>query len=171
MRATASSRPRYPPRRIRPWRTPRARQSTQGRRKGAAAETAAGHERIRIATDLHDAIGHVLGPRIEAAVEAWPDAPAIATVVARIAEEALVNALKHAGARWVRVALRAPGAGNAHLEICDDGCGFDPSEQSSLHGLQIMRERAHGAGIDLALESAPGDGTRVVLQWNPVPAA
>jgi signal transduction histidine kinase len=58
----------------------------------------------------------------------------------------------------------------AQLEIRDDGCGFDPSEQSSGHGLQIMRERAHGAGIDLALESKPGNGTRVVVAWHPVPA-
>jgi signal transduction histidine kinase len=206
-----------------------------------AAETAAEDERIRIATDLHDAIGHALtalnvqlqsatrlrasrpadadalvdsaldlgqnalasvrrtvsalradplerepldcvlqrivarhhasqGPRIDAFVETWRDAPATATVVARIAEEALVNAIKHAGARRVRVALRSSAAGDARLEICDDGCGFNPSEQSSGHGLQIMRERALAAGIALALESAPGDGTRVVLQWRPVPA-
>lgn len=206
-----------------------------------AAETAAEHERIRIATDLHDAIGHSLtalnvqlqsatrlrasrpaeadalidsaldlgqsalasvrstvsalradplerepldrvlrrivarhdasdGPQIDAAVESWRDAPATATVVARIAEEALVNAIKHAGARRVRVSLRTSNAGEAQLEVSDDGCGFSPSEQSSGHGLQIMRERARGAGIALALESAPGDGTRVVLQWHPVPA-
>ncbi len=115
----------------------------------------------------HDASG---GPEIDASVESREDAPAIATVVARIAEEALVNAIKHAGARRVRVALHSSDAGDAQLEIRDDGCGFDPSEQSSGHGLQIMRERARGAGIDLALESAPGNGTRVVLQWSPAAA-
>jgi len=206
-----------------------------------AAQTAAEDERIRIATDLHDAIGHTLtalnvqlqsatrmrasrpleadalidsalslgqgalasvrstvsalradplerdsldrvlqrivmrhdasdGPEIDASVEPWHDAPAIATVVARIAEEALVNAIKHAGAQRVFVALRSAGAGGGLLEIRDDGCGFDPSEQSSGHGLQIMRERARGAGIELVLESVPGDGTRVTLQWHPVPA-
>jgi signal transduction histidine kinase len=206
-----------------------------------AAETAAERERIRIATDLHDAIGHSLtalnvqlqsatrlrasrpaeadtlidsaldlgqsalatvrgtvsalrsdplerdpldlvlqrivarheasdGPQIDASIESLRDAPATATVVARIAEEALVNAIKHAGAKRVRLSLRAPAAGAARLEIADDGCGFNPSEQSSGHGLQIMLERARGAGIDLALESAPGDGTRIMLHWLPVPA-
>jgi signal transduction histidine kinase len=110
------------------------------------------------------------GPEIAASVEPWHDAPAVATVVARIAEEALVNAIKHAGARRVFVALGSSTAGEGRLEIRDDGCGFDPHEQSSGHGLQIMRERALGAGIDFALESRPGDGTRVVLQWHSVPA-
>jgi signal transduction histidine kinase len=110
------------------------------------------------------------GPRIDATVESWCDAPATATVVARIAEEALVNAIKHAGAHRVLVALRASQAGMAQLEIRDDGCGFNPSEQSSGHGLHIMRERANGAGIALALESSPGAGTRVVLHWRPAAA-
>jgi signal transduction histidine kinase len=111
------------------------------------------------------------GPAIASSVEPLHDVPARATVVARIAEEALVNALKHAGARRIRVDLRATDIGGARLEIRDDGCGFDPAEQWSGHGLQIMRERARGAGIELVLESAPGGGTRVALQWHPVPAA
>jgi signal transduction histidine kinase len=115
----------------------------------------------------HEACG---GPRIESNVEAWSDQPAIATVVARIAEEAIVNAIKHAGARCVQLGLRATPDGVAELEVRDDGCGFDPSAQVSGHGLQIMRERARDAGIDLALHSVPGDGTRVRLQWYRVPA-
>jgi signal transduction histidine kinase len=118
--------------------------------------------------ERHEAAG---GPQIETAVEAWTDEPAMATVVARIAEEALVNALKHARARCVRLGLRANADGAAELEIRDDGCGFDPSEQASGHGLAIMRERALDAGITFALRSAPGSGTCVTLQWYRVPAA
>jgi signal transduction histidine kinase len=85
------------------------------------------------------------------------------TAFVRIAEEAVVNAIKHASAGLVRVDLFAR-AGAVCLEIIDDGCGFEPREQASGHGLNIMRERANALRIAFALESSPGSGTRIALE-------
>ena len=53
------------------------------------------------------------------------------------------------------------------LDIVDDGVGFDANEMppDKRHwGLITMRERAEAVGIALNLESAPGTGTRIVLE-------
>jgi signal transduction histidine kinase len=84
----------------------------------------------------------------------------------RIAQEALNNALKHAQASAIRVAL-AREAGRVRLEVADDGIGFDPATASSggHFGLGIMRERALAAGAELVLDAAPGRGARITLIW------
>ena len=48
----------------------------------------------------------------------------------------------------------------------EPGCATSPSPQPARHslGLLTMRERAHEIGGELVIESAPGQGTRVVLQ-------
>jgi signal transduction histidine kinase len=81
----------------------------------------------------------------------------------RIAEEALNNALKHAGATEVRVALTCPGP-NLLLSVADDGCGFEPARVAPGFGLQGLRERAEDLGGTLVVESQPGYGTRVVAR-------
>jgi signal transduction histidine kinase/DNA-binding NarL/FixJ family response regulator len=83
----------------------------------------------------------------------------------RIAQEALTNALRHAGARSVRLGI-AYGPEGATLLVQDDGTGFDPAEveqrSSLLHlGLTGMTERASILGGTLEVESMPGWGTRV----------
>lgn len=87
----------------------------------------------------------------------------------RIAEEALRNVERHAGARRVTLRLRrqpAPagdGADRIVLEIADDGAGFDPAQPSSGHfGLQGMREQAALIGARFDLHSSE-DGTRIEL--------
>lgn len=87
----------------------------------------------------------------------------------RIAQEALTNAMRHADARVVRVALVGGEEGELKLEISDDGCGFDPSGPSARSGLGLlgMRERAHQIGADLRVDSAPGAGTQVHLRVTP----
>ena len=49
------------------------------------------------------------------------------------------------------------------LEVADDGQGFDASEIRDTGGLGLvsMRERAEKIGGQLAIHSAPGEGTRV----------
>ena len=82
-----------------------------------------------------------------------------------IAMEALNNALKHARAGRIRVALRL-NARPVVLEIADDGIGFDPAaaDQSGGLGLPGMAERAAQLGGHLIVESKPGEGTVVQVQ-------
>lgn len=78
----------------------------------------------------------------------------------RIAQEATTNALRHSGARSVRIELES-GAARVRLTIDDDGRGLDAAPAHDGMGLHIMRYRAHVLGTELALGPRPGGGTRV----------
>jgi two-component system nitrate/nitrite sensor histidine kinase NarX len=92
--------------------------------------------------------------------------PDVQIALYRIAQEGLHNAAKHAGASAVVLSLRA-GPRRVELHIGDDGRGFDPAIVAPEHfGLRIMQERADAIGATLAVDSAPGRGTRVVVQWT-----
>ena len=82
----------------------------------------------------------------------------------RIVQEALGNAVKHAGAQTVKVRL-ALANGTLALRVADDGCGFEPDDvaRSGRLGLVSMRERADRLGGTLTIDSAPGAGTTVSL--------
>jgi PAS domain S-box-containing protein len=84
--------------------------------------------------------------------------------VYRIAQEALANAVRHAGARTIRIALGVRGS-ELELEVADDGCGFQPEARrgSEALGLVGMEERALALGGRLEVRSAPGEGTTVRL--------
>ncbi len=88
--------------------------------------------------------------------------------VARILGEALRNAQRHGGAGAVDVNFQRRN-GEGRLAIRDDGRGFDPArpptDGRSHFGLSVMRARAARLGGQLAIESAPGQGTRVELTW------
>jgi signal transduction histidine kinase len=88
------------------------------------------------------------------------------TVLFRGAQEALTNARKHSGARQVAVSL-AFGDREVRLVVCDDGCGFDPSQDvaQAHHGLGLagMRERAALVGGHAEVDSRPGAGTTVTV--------
>jgi signal transduction histidine kinase len=87
-----------------------------------------------------------------------------ATVLYRVAQESLRNAVRHAHAHRVEVWLRRTPT-TATLEVVDDGRGFDvrrAEERRPGMGLFSMRERVGLANGTLAVESAPGRGTRVV---------
>jgi signal transduction histidine kinase len=112
-------------------------------------------------TGLECSIDSALGTRL---------LPAYEIVLYRVAQEALTNVVKHAGADRVWVSLK-PMDGHVVLEIGDDGAGFDPSEAansvSSGHfGLLGMRERCEMAGGKWDLVSRAGTGT-VVRAWLP----
>lgn len=84
----------------------------------------------------------------------------------RVAQEAVHNALRHAGAAQVRISLARRGSG-ALLRIADDGCGFDPASvrREGRHlGLASMRDRAAGVGGALTVESEPGKGTAIEME-------
>lgn len=86
----------------------------------------------------------------------------VATVLYRIAQEALRNVAKHAGKTHVKVLLRGkPGA--LELQITDSGLGFDIEDKRSGLGLISMEERARLIGATLKIESALGEGTKVTV--------
>ena len=78
----------------------------------------------------------------------------------RVAQEALANVRKHAGARQVLVRLRYAG-GQVGLDVTDDGSGFDPGQAAGGYGLPGMRARVDEAGGRLEVRSSPGCGTTV----------
>lgn len=99
----------------------------------------------------------------------WPSArPALAVELAlfRIAQEAVSNIAKHAGARTIRIDLEEDAASNRLvLRISDDGRGFDTAAPRPMnHGLRTMRERAQAVGAALRIDSAPGRGTRIGIE-------
>ena len=84
----------------------------------------------------------------------------------RICQEALSNVAKHAKAKQVEIDLKREGE-VTELRIHDDGLGFDPDEPVSGHyGLDMMRERAENAGLQLTITSQPGHGTELILNWT-----
>jgi signal transduction histidine kinase len=86
----------------------------------------------------------------------------------RIVQESIHNIRKHAGASQASVALRF-GADQLHLEITDDGKGFDLARtlESGLAaghmGLHGMRHRAESLGATVEVQSARGKGTKISL--------
>ena len=87
------------------------------------------------------------------------------TALYRVAQEALHNALRHAGASGVRVAL-AKAPRQVVLEVSDDGHGFAPEAPSGGLGLASMRERAAAVGAALTIRS--GKTGTVVRMTVPV---
>jgi signal transduction histidine kinase len=103
--------------------------------------------------------------RVEASLEAGDALPALAAdrqvVVYRVAQEALTNVARHAGARHVRVSL-AGERGGVRLAIEDDGRGA-PGEPRPNLGILGMRERVAAAGGTLSTAGRPGGGFHVVV--------
>lgn len=86
--------------------------------------------------------------------------------VLRVANEALANALQHAGAFAVAVTLEISEQ-LLRLVVADDGIGFDLAEvlrSSRRLGLTSMRERGHALGGNLRVDTAPGAGTTITLE-------
>lgn len=88
--------------------------------------------------------------------------PECTTLLFRVAQEALTNAVRHSGASVVRIALRADPDG-VGIHIQDNGRGFVPAQgaQPKSLGLLGMEERVRFAGGRFRLASAPGQGTTV----------
>jgi signal transduction histidine kinase len=75
--------------------------------------------------------------------------------------EALNNVAKYAEASTVEIRL-AHANGEFRFDVIDDGHGFDPSTTDHGTGLQGMADRLDAIGGSIEVDSAPGQGTKVI---------
>jgi len=80
----------------------------------------------------------------------------------RVIQEAQNNAVRHAGADNIEIALEKDGQ-TLKLKVSDDGRGFDEARVAANGsiGLSSMRERVEAMGGTLSIQSTPGAGTTV----------
>jgi signal transduction histidine kinase len=91
--------------------------------------------------------------------------PDMETVLYRIVQEALTNVVRHAKATQVDVVLTVRGD-KLLVIIEDDGNGFNPEDvpPEGHLGLFGMRERVEMIDGKLVIESAPGEGTTIIVE-------
>ena len=98
----------------------------------------------------------------------------LSTLIFRVAQEALTNAVKHAAAKTIVLRLSRRGE-NLQLLIVDDGRGCDvdaafaKSSQGLSSGLTSIRERVRLFGGEFAVSSSPGEGLQLRASL-PLPA-
>ena len=115
-----------------------------------------------------------LTPQIEVREEDIPETHKI--VIYRVLQESLHNAAKHSEATEITIGLKSD-ADQILLEVADNGCGFDVQKTLSWEdplsgfGLASIIERAEIAGGALAIDSAPGKGTRIKMVLSHTPYA
>jgi two-component system sensor histidine kinase UhpB len=82
----------------------------------------------------------------------------------RIVQEALSNIMKHSGATSARISLVLSEADRQlHIEVADNGAGFDTMSASEGIGIIGMRERVHALGGAIVVHSEPAKGTVVAI--------
>lgn len=99
-----------------------------------------------------------------------PLAPEVEVTLLRVAQEALANVRKHARANRIALTLSYM-HDRVALDARDDGVGFEPdrisgpgSAREGGFGLRTMHERVERLGGTLSIESAPGEGTSLVVE-------
>lgn len=120
-------------------------------------------------TSLAERMQRISGVEVESEVELGEDrlSAEMETTVYRIAQEALSNVVKHAGARSAQVDVRRRN-GAVRLTVADDGVGVGArGERAGGFGLMGMRERVALAGGQLDLDE-PADGGTVVTASLPL---
>jgi signal transduction histidine kinase len=85
-------------------------------------------------------------------------APELELAIYRVVQEAVTNAIKHAGCTRVEVGVIETGE-TIEISVRDDGAGFDPSASHTGFGLTGIRERVEQHGGDLQIAAGPGRGT------------
>ncbi len=112
------------------------------------------------------------GPSIEFSHDVHFDrlARPLETALFRVVQEGLANALRHSQSERIRIAVEQ-GGDTVSVEIEDFGVGFDPHlVDRNRFGLEGLRERARLFGGEAAIESAPGRGTRIRVEFPVVEA-
>lgn len=129
------------------------------------------------ATDLVDGLADLVarfdsaGPALRLHADAAVSAPDARTrrALLLIASEALVNAVRHAGAARIDVRL-THSRGAAALEVRDDGMGIQSGDGNGVGvgvGVRSMREWAASIAAELRVEGGPGRGTHVTVRFAP----
>ena len=101
--------------------------------------------------------------------------PDTQTACFRVAQEAITNVIRHAGAKNVAVEVWRE-AERLALRVRDDGAGFDPAvtrqrtTQDFTLGLVSMKERALLVRGGLEVQTSPGEGTEI-RAWFPLATA
>jgi signal transduction histidine kinase len=107
---------------------------------------------------------HGVPARVTTTGEARPLPPDVEVTLLRMAQEALANVARHAGASRVGLTLSFMDDDVA-LDVRDDGVGFDPAglrpTAEGGFGLTAMRQRVEGLAGMLEIESEPGAGTAI----------
>jgi signal transduction histidine kinase len=98
-----------------------------------------------------------VGPREEAGL--------LLHTLRSIVREFTSNALKHANARTVRVAIQITKDRAINLQIEGDGIGFDSNSTTSGNGLAILRRRVAAQAGTITWSTPPGGGTRLVVTF------
>ncbi|MEE9216616.1 MAG: sensor histidine kinase, partial [Anaerolineales bacterium] len=124
---------------------------------------------LQLASKMYETHGQAVQVETELTVADGLDMSKQA-VVFFIAEEAINNAHKHAEAANIWVELQRTEADTILLEVRDDGVGFNVGavdanyEQRGSLGMVNMRERSELVKGVLRINSAEGEGTRIVLE-------
>jgi signal transduction histidine kinase len=160
-------------------------QQDTAEREGASWGTLAGHleqaiaETRAIISSFHPATVRELGfeASLRAAIAPFPAAQSIVltvesavddrflagTLLLPVAQELVVNAVKHASPRRVDLSVRAHD-GRVAMEVSDDGVGIDTSDtgrvQAGHLGLAMVRRRVEDAGGVVDIETRCDGGTR-----------
>lgn len=129
---------------------------------------------VRRADDLHGAIGDAarrLGLRLAVDVDGSSDGldPEVLAAVHEATAEVLTNVARHSGQAiaWVEGHVSAQ---SIHLVIGDPGRGFDPSRPTGRAGLRTsVLARVGSVGGSARIQSAPGRGCRVTVDWAAAP--
>jgi signal transduction histidine kinase len=120
--------------------------------------------------DRAEALAAEAGPNdptvLVAIDERRPPRPRIVDDLFAVLTESVRNAIDHSGATVIRIEGFVNGA-EGKLVVADDGRGFDPySDHPGHYGLIGIRERARSIGAALNIESNPGTGTQISLEWD-----
>lgn len=87
-----------------------------------------------------------------------------------IAQEAMINAIKHGEAKHIEVELGKAGKEGCFLSVRDDGAGLLPeSSRNTGMGIRIMKYRARMIGAELEVRPRSGRGTEVVCRLASLP--
>nr|BBH86489.1 hypothetical protein KTC_12400 [Thermosporothrix sp. COM3] len=106
------------------------------------------------------ALGYRTGAQVHTEIEPLPAGTVLSTAeqIFRLVQEAFANIARHAraGEVWLQLTTRGEWL---HIEVRDNGQGFDPATVKQGMGLSNVRERVELLGGQLEIQSSPGQGT------------